>query len=263
MASGTMTIDRHSMGSRPATIIRCRGVRKAFASRQVLNGVDCAIHAGEVSVIMGPSGAGKSVLLRHFVGLLKPDAGDVIVDGRHVPRLEERELIELRRNIGTVFQDGALFSSMSLYDNVAFPLRQHARGSEREIREIVLSRLAEVGLAGADGKMPNELTEGMRKRAGFARALVLEPKILLFDEPDSGLDQVRTAALCELIREIQRRYQSTAVVISRDARAVFEMADSVILLHRGRVVEQGQKEQVRASQAELTRQFMAALPGPR
>jgi phospholipid/cholesterol/gamma-HCH transport system ATP-binding protein len=212
---------------------------------------------------MGPSGTGKSVLLRHFVGLLMPDAGDVIVDGRHVPRLREDELLELRRNMGMLFQDGALFSSMSLYDNVAFPLRQHTRKSEGEVREIVMSRLGEVGLAGAEKKMPNELSGGMRKRAGFARALVLEPKILLFDEPDSGLDPVRTALLCELILEIQRRYRSTAVVISHDTKAVFEVADHVVLLHGGRVVEQGSRQRLRGSEVPFTQQFIrGAVEGP-
>src|SRR5205085_8774664 len=144
----------------------------------------------------------------------------------------------LRAGMGMLFQDGALFSSMNLYDNVAFPLRQHTRKGEQAIRDIVMEHLQEVGLAGAEKRMPNELSGGMRKRAGFARALVMEPNILLFDEPDSGLDPVRTALLCELIREIQRRYGSTPVVISHDTKAVFEVVDNVILLHGGRVVEQ-------------------------
>lgn len=244
-------------------MIRCIGVRKSFGEHPVLDGVDCEIPDGLITVIMGPSGTGKSVLLRHFVGLLMPDAGDVIVDGKHVPRLPEQELLALRRTMGMLFQDGALFSSMNLYDNIAFPLRQHTRKSEREIREIVMRRLGEVGLTGAEKKMPNELSGGMRKRAGFARALVLEPKILLFDEPDSGLDPVRTALLCELIRDIQRRYGSTAVVISHDTKAVFEVADHVVLLYGGRVVEQGTKQQVRESGLPFTRQFLeGAVQGP-
>ena len=244
-------------------VIECVGVVKSFGSHRVLDGVNCQIPRGEISVIMGPSGTGKSVLLRHFVGLLLPDRGDVIVEGRSVPKLREEELLALRRTMGMLFQDGALFSSMSLYDNVAFPLRQHTRKSEREIREIVMARLKEVGLAGAEKKMPNELSGGMRKRAGFARALVMEPRILLFDEPDSGLDPVRTALLCELIKEIQRRYGSTAVVISHDTKAVFEIADSVILLHDGRVVEQGHKEVLRGSTNPFTRQFIeGAVEGP-
>jgi phospholipid/cholesterol/gamma-HCH transport system ATP-binding protein len=234
-------------------MIRCHGVKKAFGAHHVLNGVRCDIPEGEISVIMGATGAGKSVLLRHFVGLLMPDAGDVIVDGRYVPRLTEQELLELRRNMGMLFQDGALFSSMSLYDNVAFSLRQHTRKSEREIREIVMSRLGEVGLTGAEGKMPNELSGGLRKRAGLARALVLEPKILLFDEPDAGLDPGRATLFCELIREIQRRHRSTAVLIGRDTRAALAVADHVLLVHSGRVIAEGSKEQVRGSGGDFTR----------
>src|SRR5437660_1614187 len=226
-------------------VIELVEVHKSFGALKVLDGVTCRIPRGEISVLMGPSGTGKSVTLRHVVGLLPPDSGDVFVDGKDVPALSERELLALRAGIGMMFQDGALFSSMSLYDNVAFPLRQHTRKSEGEIREIVMDRLTEVGLAGAEKRMPNELSGGMRKRAGFARALVMEPKILLFDEPDSGLDPVRTALLCDLIKEIQRKYQSTAVVISHDIKAVFEIADDIVLLHGGKVVEQGPKEQRR------------------
>jgi phospholipid/cholesterol/gamma-HCH transport system ATP-binding protein len=249
--------------ARPQPLIECHDVHKAFGAHSVLSGVTCAIPEGEITVIMGPSGTGKSVLLRHFVGLLMPDRGDVVVDGMSVPRMSEEELLELRRNMGMLFQDGALFSSMNLFDNVAFPLRQHTKKSESEIREIVMDRLTEVGLAGAEKKMPNELSGGMRKRAGFARALVLEPRILLFDEPDSGLDPVRTALLCELIKEIQRRYGSTAIVISHDTKAVFEVADNVVLLHGGRVVDEGPKGAIRTSDKEFTRQFIqGAVQGP-
>jgi phospholipid/cholesterol/gamma-HCH transport system ATP-binding protein len=198
-----------------------------------------------------------------MVGLLVPDAGDVIVNGYSVPHLNEKELLALRRQVGMLFQDGALFSSMNLYDNVAFPLRQHTRRPERQIRDIVMARLEEVGLLGAEERMPNELSGGMRKRAGFARALVLEPKILLCDEPDSGLDPVRTALLCQLIKDVQRRHNCSAVIISHDIRAVFEIADYVILLHGGHVIEQGTKKQVRQSMNGFTQQFLeGAVQGP-
>ncbi len=248
---------------RQAAIIEAIDVVKSFGDLKVLDGVSASLPKGEITVIMGPSGTGKSVLLRHIVGLLLPDSGDIKVDGKSVPGLGEDELLELRRNIGMLFQDGALFSSMSLFDNVAFPLRQHTRKSEDEVREVVMDRLNEVGLAGSEKKMPGELSGGMRKRAGFARALVMEPKILLFDEPDSGLDPVRTALLCDLIKEIQRKYESTAVVISHDIKAVFEIADNIVLLHGGKVVEQGPKEQLKDSDNEFTAQFLkGAVAGP-
>src|SRR5437879_910089 len=244
-------------------MIEVDDLHKGFDGNQVLDGVTCQIPTGKISVVMGPSGTGKSVLLRHVVGLLYPDKGDVRVAGKSVPDLNEEELLELRRNIGMLFQDGALFSSMNLFDNVAFPLRQHTKKAEKEIREIVMDRLKEVGLAGAEKKMPGELSGGMRKRAGFARALVMEPKILLFDEPDSGLDPVRTALLCDLIKEIQRKYDATAVVISHDIRAVFETADDIVLLHGGKVVEQGPKEQLKKSDNKFTAQFLqGAVSGP-
>ncbi len=248
---------------RADSVIDCVEVVKSFGDHRVLNGVTASVPRGEITVIMGPSGTGKSVLLRHIVGLLLPDSGDVLVEGKSVPHLGEEELLELRRNIGMLFQDGALFSSMNLFDNVAFPLRQHTSKSEKEVREIVMGRLKEVGLAGAEKKMPGELSGGMRKRAGFARALVMEPQILLFDEPDSGLDPVRTALLCDLIKEIQRKYDATAVVISHDIKAVFEIADNIVLLHGGKVVEQGPKEQLKNSPNQFTAQFLAgAVAGP-
>src|SRR5437588_6637556 len=253
----------HGRDAGNGAVIECKDVVKSFAGHRVLDGVTASIPRGEITVIMGPSGTGKSVLLRHIVGLLLPDSGDVVVEGMSVPTLNEDQLLELRRNIGMLFQDGALFSSMNLFDNVAFPLRQHTKKAEKEIREIVMDRLKEVGLAGSEKKMPAELSGGMRKRAGFARALVMEPKILLFDEPDSGLDPVRTALLCDLIKEIQRKYQSTAVVISHDIKAVFEIADDIVLLHGGKVVEQGPKEQLKNSDNQFTHQFLeGAVAGP-
>ena len=171
---------------------------------------------GKISMILGPSGTGKSVCIKHMVGLLYPDEGDVLVHGESVPNMADDELFEMRKKFGVLFQDGALFGSMNLVDNVAFPLRQHTDKSEDEILEIVNRRLREVGLADADDKMPNELSGGMRKRAGFARALVLDPDIVLFDEPDSGLDPVRTALLCELIQEIHEENGGAYVVITHD-----------------------------------------------
>src|SRR5207245_4748770 len=244
-------------------MVEVEDLRKGFEGNQVLDGVTCQIPAGKTSVVMGPSGTGKSVLLRHVVGLLYPDKGDVRVAEKSVPRHNEDALLELRRNVGMLFQDGALFSSMNLYDNVAFPLRQHTRKSEVDIKEIVMQRLEEVGLMDAVKKMPNELSGGMRKRAGFARALVLEPELLLFDEPDSGLDPVRTALLCDLIKQIQPKYKSTGGLISHAIKSCFNIGDHIILLHGGKVVEQGSKEELQRSTKPFTQQFIkGAVEGP-
>ena len=244
-------------------VIELVDVHKAFGSVTVLDGVTVRIPRGEISVLMGPSGTGKSVALRHIVGLLSPDDGDVYVDGKDVPKLNERDLLALRRGIGMLFQDGALFSSMNLYDNVAFPLRQHTSKSEADVREIVMEHLVEVGLAGAEQRFPNELSGGMRKRAGFARALVMEPKILLFDEPDSGLDPVRTTLLCDLIREISQKYNATSVVVSHDVGAVRRFADNIGILYKGKIRHFGTKDEVEASDDPFVRQFFdASATGP-
>jgi phospholipid/cholesterol/gamma-HCH transport system ATP-binding protein len=239
-------------------VIELKDVRKAFGTFKVLDGVTCRIPRGGVTALMGPSGTGKSVSLRHIVGLLMPDGGDIIVDGKSVPHLREKEILELRRSIGMLFQDGALFSSMNLYDNVAFPLRQHTKMSEAQIREIVIARLSEVGLAGAEKRMPNELSGGMRKRAGFARALVMEPKILLVDEPDSGLDPVRTTLLCDLIKEIAAKYQATVVVVTHNVFAVQRMADYVGILYKGKMRHFGTREEIERSPDEFVHQFFTA-----
>ena len=185
-------------------------VHKSFGRNKILRGLNMGIPEGMISMILGPSGTGKSVCIKHMVGLLYPDQGDVLVHGESVPKMADDELFKMRQKFGVLFQDGALFGSMNVFDNVCFPLRQHTEKSEQEIGEIVNRRLAEVGLGNAHDKMPNELSGGMRKRAGFARALVLDPDIVLFDEPDSGLDPVRTALLGELIQEIHAEMMSDA-----------------------------------------------------
>jgi phospholipid/cholesterol/gamma-HCH transport system ATP-binding protein len=232
-------------------------VHKTFGRNHVLRGLNMGLPENKISMILGPSGTGKSVCIKHIVGLLYPDEGDVIVHGESIPSLPDQELFELRKKFGVLFQDGALFGSLTLYDNVAFPLRQHTEKGEEEISEIVHRRLREVGLADAGQKMPNELSGGMRKRAGFARALVLEPDIVLFDEPDSGLDPVRTALLCELIKEVHAENGGTYVVITHDILSARRVAEHISILWRGRIVESGPAAELFASENPFVRQFLS------
>jgi phospholipid/cholesterol/gamma-HCH transport system ATP-binding protein len=232
-------------------------VHKAFGRNRVLRGLNLGIPEGKISMILGPSGTGKSVCIKHMVGLLYPDQGDVLVHGQSVPALPDAELFEMRKKFGVLFQDGALFGSMNLYDNVAFPLRQHTEKGEDEIADIVGRRMREVGLGGEGEKMPNELSGGMRKRAGFARSLVLDPEIVLFDEPDSGLDPVRTALLCELIKEIHAEHGGAYVVITHDIMSARRVAEHISILWKGKIVESGPAEELFDSENPFVRQFLS------
>jgi phospholipid/cholesterol/gamma-HCH transport system ATP-binding protein len=232
-------------------------VHKAFGRNKILRGLNMGLPEGKISMILGPSGTGKSVCIKHMVGLLYPDEGDVLVHGESVPNMTDDELFDMRKRFGVLFQDGALFGSMNLVDNVAFPLRQHTDKSEDEILEIVHKRLDEVGLGAAHDKMPNELSGGMRKRAGFARALVLDPNIVLFDEPDSGLDPVRTALLCELIQEIHEENGGAYTVITHDIMSARRVAEYISVLWKGRIVEAGPAEELFNSENAFVRQFLS------
>jgi phospholipid/cholesterol/gamma-HCH transport system ATP-binding protein len=232
-------------------------VHKSFGRNEVLRGLNMGLPDGKISMIIGPSGTGKSVCIKHIVGLLYPDEGDVLVQGRSIPSLSDDELFALRRKFGVLFQDGALFGSLNLYDNVAFPLRQHTEKGEDEIAEIVGRRMREVGLGGEGSKMPNQLSGGMRKRAGFARSLVLDPEIVLFDEPDSGLDPVRTALLCELIKEVHAENGGCYVVITHDIMSARRVAEHISVLWKGRIVESGPAEELFASENPFVRQFLS------
>jgi phospholipid/cholesterol/gamma-HCH transport system ATP-binding protein len=241
---------------------------KSFGRSHILRGLNMGLPEGMVSMILGPSGTGKSVCIKHMVGLLYPDQGDILVHGQSVPDMADDDLFDMRKKFGLLFQDGALFGSMDLFNNVAFPLRQHTEKGEDEIEDIVMRRLNEVGLGSAKTKMPNELSGGMRKRAGFARALVLEPDIVLFDEPDSGLDPVRTALLGELILEIhrdmmdeakekQREHLPTFCVITHDIMSARRVADYINVLWKGRIVEAGPAEDMLNSENPFIRQFLS------
>jgi phospholipid/cholesterol/gamma-HCH transport system ATP-binding protein len=242
-------------------------VHKAFGRNTILRGLNMGLPEGKISMILGPSGTGKSVCIKHMVGLLYPDKGDVLVHGESVPNMREDDLFKMRQKFGVLFQDGALFGSMNVFDNVCFPLRQHTQKSAQEIGEIVNRRLAEVGLQNAHDKMPNELSGGMRKRAGFARALVLDPDIVLFDEPDSGLDPVRTALLGELIQEIHEEMMNEAEkrgtpppafsIITHDIMTARRVAEHISVLWKGRIVDSGPASELFESDNEFVRQFLA------
>jgi phospholipid/cholesterol/gamma-HCH transport system ATP-binding protein len=232
-------------------------VKKSFGRNTILNGLNLGLPDNQISMILGPSGTGKSVCIKHMVGLLYPDEGDVLVHGESVPNMADEELFEMRKKFGVLFQDGALFGSMNVFDNTAFPLRQHTDKGEEEIAEIVNRRLSEVGLTSARDKMPNELSGGMRKRAGFARALVLDPDIVLFDEPDSGLDPVRTALLCELIQEVHSENGGAYCVITHDIMSARRVADYIAILWKGRIVESGPASELFNSDNQFVRQFLA------
>ncbi|HEX7124324.1 MAG TPA: ABC transporter ATP-binding protein [Thermodesulfobacteriota bacterium] len=244
-------------------MIQVRDLRKSFDGREVLHGIDLDIPRGEITVIIGGSGSGKTVLLKHLIGLIRPDSGQILVDGEDVCRMDDRRLNQVRRKFGMLFQEAALFDSMSVFDNVAFPIREHTRLSKAEVREVVLRKLAQVGLAGAEGKMPSELSGGMRKRVGLARALALEPEIVLFDEPTTGLDPITTAVVNRLILETHRALGITFVVISHDIPGAFAIASRIAMLFRGDIIETGTPAEIQASTNPMVQQFITgSAEGP-
>lgn len=244
-------------------VIQLRDVSKAFGSHQVLDGISFDIPRGSVTNIMGPSGTGKSVLLKNIIGLLRPERGSIHIDGEDVVRMSDRQLYKVRMKMGVLFQDGALFGSMDLYDNIAFPLREHTRRSERDIRDIVHEKAELVGLKDHLRKFPGEISGGMRKRGGLARALVLDPEIVLFDEPDSGLDPVRVAYLDELILATKAETSATFVVITHNVESTHRIADYMAILFRSRLAGFGPSEDLFASDDPVVRQFLhGATRGP-
>ncbi len=238
--------------------IRVEGLTKTFGRQVVWEDVTLTLPAGEISAMLGPSGTGKSVFLKTLVGLLKPDRGSIWIEGRDITRLSEHDLYEVRRSFGVLFQDGALFGSMSLYDNVAFPLREHTRRSEREIADIVHEKMEMVGLLGAEDKLPGQISGGMRKRAGLARALVLDPQVVLFDEPDSGLDPVRTAYLNQLISDLNAQTEATYLIVTHDINTARTVPDNIGLLYHRHLAMFGPREMLLTSQEPAVRQFLNA-----
>ncbi|HEX9767306.1 MAG TPA: ATP-binding cassette domain-containing protein [Nitriliruptorales bacterium] len=239
--------------------IRVRNVSKSFGSNQVLEDISIDFPKGQITTVLGPSGTGKSVFLRNVIGLLKPDRGEIWVGSDNIPTLKKKQLLEVRKKFGVLFQDGALFGSMTVFDNTAFPLREHTRKSEREIKEIVHEKLELVGLEAATDKMPDEISGGMRKRVGLARALVMDPEILLFDEPDSGLDPVRVAYLNDLARDIRNQTGATIIIVTHHIPSAQQVADYVGLLFRRNLVAFGKVEDMFNSWYAPVQQFFHGI----
>jgi len=241
-------------------VIKIERLVKSFGRQQVLRGLDLDVATGSITVVIGRSGGGKSVLLRHLIGLLRPDAGRVLVDGADITGLRGRALDEIRRRYGVVFQGGALFDSMTCADNVAFPLREKLRLPAGEVATRVEAGLTQVGLEGMGSKYPAEVSGGMRKRVAIARALVTEPEIVYFDEPTTGLDPILVNTIHHLILDLHRKLHFTAVMVSHEIPEIFEIADTVAMLHEGRIAEVGPPAVIQASPNPVVRQFIRGEP---
>ncbi len=237
-------------------IIEFENVHKAFRGQKVLDGLNLTIARGQTTVIIGRSGGGKSVTLKHMIGLMKPDRGRLLVDGEDIATMGKKDLNRVRARFGMLFQEGALFDSMTVAENVAFPLAEHTTLSASEIDARVSEMLGLVGLPGIEEKMPSELSGGMRKRVGLARALIRDPEIVLFDEPTSGLDPIMADAIDTLILETQRQSGRTYVVISHDIQATFKIAHHIAMLYEGRIIAYGSPEEMRANPNPFLGQFL-------
>ncbi|HUO07083.1 MAG TPA: ABC transporter ATP-binding protein [Phycisphaerae bacterium] len=244
------------------THVRLENVHKSFDKLVVLDGVTLNIPERESVVVIGPSGTGKSVLLKHIIGLLRPDKGEVYFRDRRIDGLGERELQPIRKRFGFLFQQSALFDSLTVFENVAFPLREHTTCSESAIRDRVAQKLAMVGLDGTQNKMPVELSGGMRKRVALARAIALDPEVVLYDEPTTGLDPIRADVINELILKLNDELHVTSVVVTHDMASAFKVADRMIMLSNGKVIAEGKPDDFRHSQNEEVERFVQGKATP-
>ncbi len=247
----------------PRPMIEVQDVWKSFAGFEVLKGINITMMEGTTTVVLGASGSGKTVLMKHIMGLFRPDRGRVLVDGQDMSRLSRQELAVFRQRMGMVFQSSALFDSMTVGDNVAFALREHNEAglSEAQIMEKVKEKLAVVDLHDVEQKYPAELSGGMRKRVGLARAIVRDPKIVLYDEPTTGLDPITTESVDEMIIHARERLQVTSVVISHDIGSAFHIGDHIAVINEGRIVEEGTAAQLRTTKEPFTQHFLATWFG--
>ncbi|WP_328535733.1 ABC transporter ATP-binding protein [Streptomyces sp. NBC_00344] len=237
--------------------VKVEGLTKTFGRQTVWEDVTLTLPPGEVSVMLGPSGTGKTVFLKSLIGLMKPERGSVLINGVDMVNSPERDIYETRKLFGLMFQDGALFGSMTLFDNIAFPLREHTRKKESEIRAIVMERMDMVGLVGAEDKLPGEISGGMRKRAGLARALVLDPQIILCDEPDSGLDPVRTAYISQLLIDLNAQFDATMLIVTHNLDIAATVPDNMGMLFCRSLVTFGPREVLLTSEEPVVEQFLS------
>jgi phospholipid/cholesterol/gamma-HCH transport system ATP-binding protein len=242
-------------------MIEIKGLHKSFGEQRVLTGVDLQIPARKCTVILGRSGVGKSVLLKHIIGLVRPDRGTILIDGVDITKLQDTEINEMRKRFGMLFQDAALFDSMTVAANVAFPLYEHTKLKEREIARIVAQKLEQVGLPGEEEKMPAQLSGGMKRRVGLARALALDPEIVLFDEPTAGLDPPMAEAIEELIVQTQQDLGRTFVVITHSIHAAFHVGHKIAMLHEGKIIEEGSPRAFRKSSNPVVKSFLTPQEG--
>ncbi len=237
-------------------MITIKELRKSFDGFEVLRGVNLTIPENKITFIMGQSGTGKSVLLKHIVGLLKPDSGEIWFKNKDITKLSEKELQKVRRKIGFLFQEGALFDSMTVKENIMFPLKEHFKMSKREMEKVAEELLSVVDLLPAKDKYPSELSGGMKKRAALARTLALKPQIVLFDEPTTGLDPILQVSILELIKSLKEKYNLTCVIVSHDLGLAFKFADYIAFLHGGIIIEIGTSEEIKTSANEFIKKFI-------
>lgn len=237
-------------------MIKISGLKKSFGTKRVLDGVDLDIDKGKITVIIGRSGEGKSVLIKHIIGLLRPDDGQILLDGQEISSMNERDWDEVRKRFGMLFQGGALFDSMTVGENVGFPLKEHTDLADEDIMKVVDEKLRRVGLVGVEHMMPAELSGGMKKRVGLARAIVMDPEIVLFDEPTTGLDPIMSDSIADLVLDTQRSLQTTYILITHDIPFTYKIADKIAMLHEGRIIEQGSVEEMKKNQNPVVRQFL-------
>jgi phospholipid/cholesterol/gamma-HCH transport system ATP-binding protein len=240
-------------------MIEFKNLVKSFGDRTILKGLSLAIQEGEILFILGTSGTGKSVLLKNLVGLLRPDQGEIWIDGEEVSGFTETQYLPIRKKCGMVFQQPALFDSLTVYENVAFGLRRHYNFSEEEVREKVITALGLVHLSGVEEKKPGQISYGMQKRVSLARTIALGPKILLFDEPTTGLDPITTNAVNHLILDLSRTLKTTSIVVSHDMHCALEIADKIVVMDQGNIVASGTSSELRKSQVPLVKEFLAEV----